>query len=118
MRLVGWKRPDIVVDALTEHRRAQLEERMALGLGKLPEDALVFSSLDGRPRSPRNLSGDWAEVVGTLGIEPVTFHALRHTHASQLIDAGALGRGSRNLLQNRRHLRAGAPHKALSQGMR
>jgi integrase len=59
----------------------------ALGLGRLPDDALVFPALDGGPQSPRNLSGDWVEVVTALDIEPVTFHALRHTHASQLIDA-------------------------------
>ena len=45
--------PDIVVDTLREHRRLQLELRMALGLGKLPDDALVFPALDGGPQSPR-----------------------------------------------------------------
>jgi integrase len=45
--------PDIVVDALREHRRQQLELRMALGLGKLADDALVFPALDLGPQSPR-----------------------------------------------------------------
>ena len=34
--------PEIVADALREHRRQQLELRMVLGLGKMPDDALVF----------------------------------------------------------------------------
>ncbi len=79
--------PDIVVDTLREHRRQQLELRMALGAGKLPEDALVFPAMDGGPQAPRQLSGDWREVREAAGIGEVTFHALRHTHASQLIDA-------------------------------
>jgi integrase len=82
--------PDIVVEVLTEHRRQQLEQRMAMGLGKPPADALVFPSLpDGGPQYPRNLSGEWKEACAVVGIDPpVTFHALRHSHASQLIAAG------------------------------
>ena len=34
--------PDIVVDALHEHRRQQFELRVAVGLGKISDDALVF----------------------------------------------------------------------------
>jgi integrase len=80
--------PDIVVDALADHRRRQLERRMAMGAGKLPADGLVFSTPNGSPRSPDNLSRDWAECAAAIGLPGVTFHALRHTHASQLIDAG------------------------------
>ena len=42
----------------------------------------------GGPQSPRALSGDWGEVADAIGFGGVTFHALRHTHASMLIDAG------------------------------
>jgi integrase len=80
--------PDIVVDALREHRRQQLELRMSLGRGKLPDGALVFPGADGGPQSPRGFSGDWAEVAERIGMGDITLHALRHTHASQLIDAG------------------------------
>jgi integrase len=80
--------PDIVVDALREHRRQQLELRVVLGLGKVPDDALVFPAPDGGPQSPRTFSGDWAEAAERIGMGDITLHALRHTHASQLIDAG------------------------------
>jgi integrase len=79
--------PDIVIEALREWRRQQLELRFALGHGKLPEDALVFPRLDGTPQSPRAFSGAWKDAAASIGL-PVTFHALRHTHASHLIDAG------------------------------
>jgi integrase len=38
--------PDILIDALRDHRRKQLELRMQLGAGRLPDDALLFSDLD------------------------------------------------------------------------
>ena len=59
-----------------------------MGLGKMPEDALVFPRLNGTtPQSPRAFTGAWTDTAASIGL-PVTFHALRHTHASQLIDAG------------------------------
>ena len=79
--------PDIVVETLREHRLQQLELRLALGLGKLPADALVFSTPEGRPLTPNTFSSTWARTATELGLS-VSFHALRHTHASQLIDAG------------------------------
>jgi integrase len=75
--------PDILVDALREHRRNQLELRMQIGAGRLADDALLFADLDGKPLSPNAVSAAWADFY-----PDVTFHALRHTHASQLIDAG------------------------------
>jgi integrase len=80
--------PDIVVDALKEHRREQLEQRFALGLGKMPDNALVFPGLDGSPVSPAAFSAEWRDVADAIGLTGVPLHSLRHTHASQLIDAG------------------------------
>lgn len=80
--------PDIVVDALRLHLREQLELRLKLGLGRPSDDDLVFPALDGGPISPRAFSAEWADVAASIDMPEVTFHALRHTHASQLIDAG------------------------------
>lgn len=80
--------PDVVIETLREHRRQQLELRVALGLGKMPDDALVFPVFDGGPRSLRAVSKEWEIFAASAGIREVTFHGLRHTHASQLIDAG------------------------------
>jgi integrase len=80
--------PDVLVTALREHRKAQLELRMACGAGRLPDDALLFSTIDGRPLNPNAISMRWNEFAESIGMPDVTFHALRHTHASQLIDQG------------------------------
>ena len=79
--------PDILVDALREHRKTQLELRMQLGAGKLPDDALLFATIEGKPWAPNLLSTLWLNFALRIGVK-VTFHALRHTHASQLIDQG------------------------------
>ena len=80
--------PDVLVEVLREYRREQLELRLRLGLGKLDDDALLFSSLDGGPLRPTTASQRWARCAEDLGMPEITYHALRHTHASQLIDAG------------------------------
>jgi integrase len=72
-----------VVAALQEHRVHQLERRMKLGLGKLPVDALVFSTPDGQP-----LGNSFARAMARAGLPHVGLHTLRHSHASLLIKAG------------------------------
>jgi integrase len=81
--------PDIVIEALRSHLKSELELRMRLGLGKLSDDDWLFHTIDGKPMSPRRLScSDWPNFVKSIGMPDITFHSLRHTHASQLIDAG------------------------------
>jgi integrase len=72
---------------LRAHRKAQQERWLALGLGKVRDDALVFATSAGEPRMPDALSKDWSELMAGFDFK-VTLHALRHTHASQLIAAG------------------------------
>jgi integrase len=81
--------PDVVIETLRDHRRQQLELRLQLGVGKMPDDALVFPVLDGSPRSLRAVSKEWEIFATGIGIREVTLHGLRHTHASQLIDAAS-----------------------------
>jgi Phage integrase family len=51
-------------------------------------DALVFCEPDGAPIRPSNLSYTWRNTCISQDLPKVTFHALRHTHASALIAAG------------------------------
>src|SRR5262245_22768967 len=80
--------PDALIEAMREHRKAALEIRLQMFAGKLPDDALVFADIDGQPLRPNTISPGWASFAEDAGIPDVTFHGLRHTHASQLIDAG------------------------------
>ncbi len=77
-----------VVVELRAHWKQQQEQRLRLGLGKAPEDALVFSKWDGTPRIPTTTSTEWTRTLAQLGLPPVSLHALRHTHTSQLIASG------------------------------
>ena len=40
------------------------------------------------PLIPSGVSARWAEFAEQVGIPEITFHSLRHTHASHLVDAG------------------------------
>ncbi len=76
------------ITELTAHRKAQLEQRVSLGLGKLPDDALVFPSPDEGPRDPDAISRGWSRVLAGIEVKKLSFHATRHSHASRLIAAG------------------------------
>jgi integrase len=75
--------PPSAVAMLGQHRKDQLELRFQLGMGKHEPGALVFCNHDGAPISPNSFSVVWGRTV-----PQVTFHALRHTHASALIAGG------------------------------
>jgi integrase len=80
--------PNHVIAILHAHRRALLERRLLLGLGKLTDKDLVFPSWDGSsPWDPNAFSAAWSKAAAEHGLT-IPFHSLRHTHASQLIDAG------------------------------
>jgi integrase len=80
--------PPNAVAVLREHRRKLLETRMAMGVGKPDADTLLFGEIDGSPRRPDQLSWLWRSACKSLKLPTVSFHALRHTHASALIAAG------------------------------
>ena len=81
------KLPAIVTDVMHAHRKRELERRLQLGQGKLTEDALVFPTWEGEPQRPNSFGSLWSKWAQAAGLN-VSFHALRHTHASQLIDMG------------------------------
>jgi len=79
--------PSSTVTELRTHWRAQQERRLALGMGKAPEDSLVFATWDGSTRSPNALTKEWSLAMQKAELS-ATLHSLRHTHASTLIHSG------------------------------
>lgn len=50
-----------------------------------PGDGLVFQTSTGRPVSARNVGRDYKVLLKRAGLPNVTFHSLRHFHASALL---------------------------------
>jgi integrase len=73
---------------LRAHRVKQMETRLVLGMGKPDETTLVLSDIEGRMISPHSVSRAWRMACKTRRLPRVSFHALRHTHASLLIRKG------------------------------
>lgn len=88
--------------------RATQERRLALGLGKAPGNTLVFGNWDGSPRHPNGLTKEIKRAMTAIGVPEITLHALRHTHASQLIASGL------DVLTISRRLGHGSPTITLS----
>ena len=80
--------PAFTVAALREHRRETLELRLKLRAGPLPAEHAVFGCIDGAMPAPYTISNRWRHAVKARKLPRVTFHALRHSHASALIAAG------------------------------
>jgi integrase len=80
--------PPIAVEALQAHRKRQLETRIAFGQGRLEPGTLLFSTIDGTPIPPNNLSRDWRRLVQARKLPEISFHGLRHSHVSALIASG------------------------------
>ncbi len=75
------------VTALREHRRRQLERRLALGAAWHETD-LVFDRGDGWVRYPRAVEGMFQRLVARLGLPRIRFHDLRHTAATLMLAEG------------------------------
>jgi integrase len=80
--------PSETIAMLRAQKVKQMELRLVLGLGTISRDTLVFSTPSGELLSPDSLSRDWRRVSTSRKLPRVSFHALRHTHASVLIAAG------------------------------
>jgi integrase len=80
--------PATAIIEVRTHWRAQQQQRLALGAGKSPAEALVFADLNGEPRLPNAITKEWERTARAAGMAFATLHSLRHTHASHLIAAG------------------------------
>lgn len=79
--------PAFLVDALKRHRKSQNERRLMLG-ESWHEFDLICERGDGQPLRPDTISKQFRTVARAADLD-VTFHGLRHTHASLMLAAGA-----------------------------
>jgi integrase len=84
----GIKIPPSVIAELRAHWAQQQAQRLRLGLGRAGDGDLVFASWDGTTRSPNATTREWVRALAENKLPTISLHALRHTHASQLIAAG------------------------------
>ena len=80
--------PAGAIAVLKQHRKAQLELRMELGIGRPAADAFVFGDVEGGTPDPDKISREWKRYTAARGLPKVTLQALRHSHASALIAGG------------------------------
>ena len=82
------KIPPSIIAELRAHWAQQQAQRLRLGLGRAGDGDLVFASWDGTIRSPNATTREWVRALAENRLPTISLHALRHTHASQLIAAG------------------------------
>ena len=77
------------------YREITISPNMAYGLRRLVSDSkvlgidqYVFHTRSGTPLAPSNVERVWRTILKNASIEPKRFHALRHTHATQLLANG------------------------------
>jgi integrase len=75
------------VKVLKEHRKNQLEQRLAAGTDYSVND-LVFFQADGSPIHPQVASDRFARIVERAGLPRISLKGLRHTHATLALKAG------------------------------
>jgi len=79
--------PLMTVNMLRQHKANQAKQLLRLGI-RQSDDTLTFTSLDGRLRNPLHVSMTFREFMEKLDLPRVTFHGLRHTHISHLLEDG------------------------------
>ena len=79
--------PPPLLVALRKHRQRQREARTHAGT-VWRDCGLVFTTITGRPVSPRDHSVHWTAFLEHLGIRPARLHDARHTAATLLLVQG------------------------------
>jgi integrase len=77
---------EISLNLLRGHQAAQEFERRSLG-GRYQDHDLVFCRSDSSPHAPDSISHQFGRLVRRSGLQRISFHDLRHTHATLLLEA-------------------------------
>ncbi len=79
--------PAAALDALREHRTEQDRDRALFG-SDYQENDLVFCQPSGGYYNPGCVGNRVSVLMKNVGLEGVSLHSLRHTHASELLSNG------------------------------
>ena len=79
--------PQPLIQALSEHRRRQLEERFTAGAA-WEDHNLVFCTTHGRPIEPRNINRAFTALLRKTNLRTIRLHDLRHSCATMLFAQG------------------------------
>lgn len=79
--------PSFLLDALRVHQQKQIEMKEALGTDYCDE-GLVCAQPDGRLWKPSAFTSSYRALLKRRGLSGPNFHALRHSHASHLLEDG------------------------------
>ncbi|CRK83432.1 tyrosine-type recombinase/integrase [Neobacillus massiliamazoniensis] len=79
----------IVTEQLRQYKLYKNKQKLRLGdKWKGNERNLLFSTWDGQPMYPSSISSWWRKRLKMYGLPQITFHELRHTSATLLINEG------------------------------
>ena len=75
------------IAVLKKHRHLIKQEKVFLGTDYKDNDLVICTSL-GTPVIPRHINKVWDHLLKQVKVNRITFHNLRHTHASLLLKQG------------------------------
>lgn len=81
--------PEYLITKLKKHKEEQMRVRERIGDEYPSELDLVFPNLHGGFLDPSNVRRQFYRLIQKAGVRKITFHDLRHMHASLLIKLGA-----------------------------
>jgi integrase len=79
--------PPLIVDALREHQKRQVAERIWAGSG-WRETGLIFANRTGGPIQARHVIEQLHQLLADAGMRRIRFHDLRHSCATLLLVQG------------------------------
>ncbi|MGG7608001.1 tyrosine-type recombinase/integrase [Streptomyces sp. ZG43] len=79
--------PTECIHSLKEHKQQQETERETAG-SAWQDSGLVFTTPNGRPLDPANLTRRFRSFLGRVGLRRIRFHDLRHSTATLLLEQG------------------------------
>jgi len=78
--------PESLIDILLEQKRKYIQLQQEIKEKFVDMDLVIFNLANGKQVFPANLTKTYIKHVKESGLPYITFHALRHTHATLLIE--------------------------------